>query len=124
MENNSKIWTTSEEYFEHNRFKAYEKRHPLELKSCFDNVERIVDKLNEHGKISEIKFGFFRHESRGIWRIGQTGLPHAAETRLYVYLYFDGKTIYLLTIGDKKQQPDDLRRCADNVKRIKEKVKK
>jgi len=77
-------WTTSNEYAERNRFQAYAKKHLREFQSCFANLEKIVTALNERGNLAQIKYGFFRSEGRDIWRISQTGLPHAAETRLYI----------------------------------------
>ena len=119
MENDSNSWTTNREYFEHNRFKAYGKKHPRETDSCFTNLKKLVERLNICGNPALIKLGFLRPEGKDIWRIGQTKMQHSAETRLYVYLYVHGRTVYQLTIGDKKQQPDDLRRCAEIVKKIK-----
>ena len=112
-------WKINSEHAEFNRFKAYRKKHPRETDSCFRNLAELVETLNRNVNFAQIKFGFLRAEGRGIWRIGQTGTPHAAETRLYVYLFFQGETIYPLTIGDKKQQPGDLRRCAERVEEIK-----
>ena len=112
-------WKINNEHADLNRFKAYGKKHPRETEACFTNLAKVFTALNELENLAQIKFGFFRAEGHGIWRIGQTGVPHAAETRLYVYLFFQGETIYPLTIGDKKQQSDDLRRCAEIVKTIK-----
>ena len=54
---------------------------------------------------------FFRRESGDIWRIGQTGVPSAKETRLYILVLVLPKAIHVLTIGDKDTQQADLAKC-------------
>ncbi len=112
------IWKISEDLAELNRFKAFNKKHPREYAACFSNLEQVEATLNRHGAVGAEKLGFFRSEGENVYRIGQTGLKHAVETRLYVYVYAVGHTIYVLTIGDKKQQSDDIRRCKDIVRKF------
>jgi hypothetical protein len=108
MEN---IWTINDDLAERNRFKAFNKKHPREYAACFANLAHVVELLNRSGGAGTFQVGFFRSEGENVYRIGQTGVKHAVETRLYVYVYTQGHTVYVLTIGDKTQQADDIRRC-------------
>ena len=54
---------------------------------------------------------FSASEGMDVYRIGQTGIPHAHEPRLYIYAEIKGEEIQLLTIGDKKTQPQDIAKC-------------
>lgn len=109
-------WEISDALAEKNRFKAFNKKHPRELAACFSNLGHIVALLNHHGNVGAFQVGFFRSEGENVYRIGQTGVKHAVETRLYVYVYTVGKILYVLTIGDKTQQTDDIRRCKEIVR--------
>ena len=51
---------------------------------------------------------FFRSEGEGVFRIGQTGVRSAKESRLYVYPDEQSQTMYVLTIGIKEQQAKDI----------------
>ncbi len=113
MEN---IWGLSNDLAERNRFKDFNKKHPREYVACFANLDHVVKLLNSSGGPGAFQVGFFRSEGEGIYRIGQTGVKHAVETRLYVYVYTKGHTVYVLTIGDKTQQADDIRRCKERVR--------
>lgn len=73
----------------------------MELAACFSNLDHIVALLNRYKNIGAFQVGFFRSEGENVYRIGQTGVKHAVETRLYVYVYTTGHTVYILTIGDK-----------------------
>jgi hypothetical protein len=42
-----------------------------------------------------------------------------AATRLYVYPDVEAETLYLLTLGDKSTQADDIQDCKQFVKQIK-----
>lgn len=72
------------------------------------------------GKPGAFHLGFFRPEGGNVWRIGQSGIKYACETRLYVYLYVREFTVYVLTIGDKSQQRLDVQRCRVLAKEIDE----
>lgn len=53
-----------------------------------------------------------------MWRIGQTGVPHAKETRLDVYAALVGRTFYPLTIGDEESQKGDLANLRETANRL------
>lgn len=115
------MWTPSQDYADRNQIKHFSNRHQREVASCLKNLERVCEFLNNGGtlKDAEAGFGFMGTEGGDIYRIAQTGVPHAKETRLYIYALLTGGNIYVLTIGDKDSQQADLRRCREIVKRIK-----
>ena len=92
-------------------FDKWSKNHSRELISCLANLGRVQQLLRAHGDVTKFQIGFFRSERHNVWRIGQTGVPHAHETRLYIYLYVSGKTIFPLLVGDKNSQQADIREC-------------
>ena len=115
-----KDWIINDDFAEFNRFKQYRKKHLHETESCMTNLMKVRCALTESGRPDAFHLGFFRSEGENIWRIGQTQVRHACETRLYVYLYVKGFTVYVLTIGDKSQQKKDIQRCKNLVKAIEE----
>ena len=112
----AEIWEISNALVEKSRFKAFNKKHPREYAACFSNLDHIVALLNRYGNVGAFQVAFFRSEGGNVYRIGQTGVPHAVESRLYVYICVSGHTIYVLTIGDKSQQAEDIRRCKKAVR--------
>ena len=109
-------WIASDRYAARNKLKAYAKKHPKELAGCIKNLKLLIAMLNDNGTIGTVKAGFFRNEFDGIYRIGQTGVASAKETRLYVHP--KGTVLHVLTVGDKDTQQDDLRLCAKITKQI------
>ena len=65
-------------------------------------------------------YGFLHAEPSGVIAIDQTGGVKLAATRLYVYLEVETETLYLLTLGDKSTQKDDIKDCKSFVKQIKD----
>ncbi len=114
----AEMWKISEILAEKNRFKAFDKKHPRELAACFSNLGHVVELLNRCGDVGAFQVAFFRSEGENVYRIGQTGVQHAVETRLYVYVSVVDHTVYVLTIGDKTQQADDLCRCKEAVRKV------
>lgn len=106
-----KNWTINDSYAESNRFKKYGKTHPSETTSCFANLGRVCDQLRAGEPFGSFRLNVFRHEFGNVWRVGQTNVPSARETRLYLLVAVVQKTLYVLTIGDKDSQRADLARC-------------
>lgn len=111
-------WCIDDAHAEHGRFKDYRKKHPRETAKCEDNLRRVLAQLQATDSPEAFRFNFFRHESGQVWRIGQTGLAGAKETRLYVYLFLFGRTIYKLSIGGKERQRQDIARCVELAETI------
>lgn len=112
-------WSVNRELAEKSRFKDFKKKHPREFASCFVNLGELVDLLSRFGGVKGFQVGFFRSEGKNVYRIGQTGVKHALETRLYVHIDEASRCVRVLTIGDKSAQSDDIRRCHEMTKSLK-----
>ena len=77
-----------------------------------------MEYLDNGFKWLSFQFNYLRSEGGGVFRIGQTGVPHAHETRLYIYVVEADKTIYLLNMGDKGSQQEDLKNAKELAERI------
>ena len=115
------MWTINQDNAERSQIKRYSKKHPREVVACFANLERLCLALDGGLTIQEAEtgLGFFSSEGGGIYRIAQTGVAHAKETRLYVLVIIVGSSIHVLTIGDKDTQQRDLRRSREIAESIK-----
>ena len=116
-------WGVEDAFQEIGRFKDYRKKHPRETASCEDNLLRVLRQLSLTDSPEAFRFNFFRRESGDVWRIGQTRLAGAKETRLYVYVFVWGRTIYKLSIGGKERQSRDVARCIELADSIKKRLK-
>ena len=104
-------WSVDDSHADKNRFKKYGKSHAREVASCFANLATVVGLLKAGAALGSFRLNFFRQESGDIWRIGQTKVPSARETRLYILVLVLPKAIHVLTIGDKDTQQADLAKC-------------
>ena len=93
---NGNGWAVSKDFAEKSRLKAFFKKHPQEFGVCFESLSRMMQALIDFEQPGAFQLGFFRSEGNNVWRIGQTGIGHVHETRLYVYLFVRGKTVYVL----------------------------
>jgi len=107
----AQVWSVDESHADKNRFKKYGKSHAREVASCFANLVTVVGLLKAGAALGSFRLNFFRRESGDIWRIGQTKVPSARETRLYILVLVLPKAIHVLTIGDKDTQQADLAKC-------------
>jgi hypothetical protein len=91
-------------------FKSFKKQHEREFVSCFANLNKIVTALNSGKKVAALANNpaFFRPEGMGVFRIGQTGVGSAKESRLYVYPDEKSSIVYVLAIGTKETQNKDI----------------
>ncbi len=112
-------WVVDSGLAERSRFKAYNKKHPNEYAACFVNLDVVMALLNQFGGVKGFQLGFFRSEGKNVYRIGQTGVKHAKETRLFIHVDESNRCVRILTIGDKDSQPEDLRRCHEVAKNLK-----
>lgn len=101
-------WQIETKYATGSKFKKFAKNHDREYDSLFGNLQRVVDLLNSGHKFGSFQVGFFRSESDGVYRIGQTSVAGAKESRLYVWPDQETKSIYVLGIGDKDTQSGDI----------------
>jgi hypothetical protein len=119
MNDEQKQWYIDVEHATPSRFKKVRKRYPREYVSCFANLDKIVKLLNAGHALGALKIGFFRSEKEGLYRVRQTGVQGSKEMRLYVFADVDDQVLYVLEIGTKETQRDDLKRAKDVVSRLK-----
>jgi hypothetical protein len=81
--------------------------------------ESIFLDANSGKKPKPLIYGFLHSEPSGVIAIDQTGGRKVKATRLYVYPDVETETLYLLTLGDKSTQDDDIQDCRRFVKQIK-----
>jgi hypothetical protein len=98
--------------------KALTRDCPAEWQSCMVNLGRVLDELNAGKPLSTFRFGFFRSEGRGLYRIGQTAVSAARELRLYVFPDARTRTLYLLAFGTKRTQQGDIAACRSQARHI------
>lgn len=101
------------------QYKRLDKHYPDEVASCLGNLELVYNELSAGKPLGAISFGFFRSERRGVYRIGQTRIRSSHELRLYVFPDEQKRQLWILCLGDKSTQQDDIRRChqqADTLK--------
>jgi hypothetical protein len=105
------VWTESQRYSDKNKFKDYRRKWRREFASCLANLWKMIDHLEAGYKPATFKSGFYHVEKRGVYAIAQSKVPHAQETRFYIYPDEVTSTLYILTIGTKKEQSEDLKYC-------------
>ncbi|MGA2604083.1 MAG: hypothetical protein ABSG14_07630 [Verrucomicrobiia bacterium] len=118
METKPNRWEVDDAYASRNKFKKFSERHGREYDSLFANLDKILDILNSGHKVGSFGVGFFRSESDGVFRIGQKHFPGAKESRLYVYPDPQTLKVYLLGIGTKETQSDDINEAKKTVEVI------
>jgi hypothetical protein len=113
-----KILKTEE--FERRR-KWYAKKKKNELDSVLNNLDILLSSLNQGRKLRPFVYGFTHPEPGGVIAVIQKGGGRRlAETRLYLYAVVENKTLWLLTIGDKSSQGDDVKDCERWAKEIRD----
>jgi putative component of toxin-antitoxin plasmid stabilization module len=69
--------------------------------------------------MGSFQIGFFRSEGEGVFRIGQTGVESAKESRLYIYPDQKNQIMYILGIGTKDHQSEDINGAKATANEIK-----
>src|SRR6185312_3810797 len=99
--------------------KWFAKKNPRELTAVSTNLDRVQKALREGANPLNLPFGFVHGEQRGVLAIDQRGGGKAlAQTRLYVYLDQDTQTVYVITLGDKRSQKDDVQFSSEFVESL------
>jgi hypothetical protein len=101
-------WPIDTAYSSTGKFKKFSGKHAREYVSLFTNLEKVLGLLREGNKMGSFQIGFLRPEGEGVYRIGQTGVRSAKESRLYVFPNEQNHTMYVLTVGTKDSQSDDI----------------
>jgi len=107
------------------KHKHYEKKNPEILSALANNLNCYHDSLKKNILPQNITAGFIHSKyPHGIKSIDQSGGERKLkEARLYIYPDTDEEVLYLLTIGDKKSQPGDVKICNAYVKDLNKKKK-
>jgi hypothetical protein len=101
--------------------KRYEKKNPRELAAVLDNLDTDFKTLASGTKPKQAVFGFVHAEPNNVVAIDQKGGGRSlAQTRLYIYPDVTRETMYLITLGDKKSQRDDIAVGKDFVAKLPE----
>ena len=79
-----------------------------------------MNHLNSRLQLSVLaqNLSFFRSEREGLFRIGQSGVKSAKESRLYIFPHEVNKTIFILDIGTKETQRTDISSARKTIKQI------
>ena len=102
------------------KLSEYEQKRPHELSAMLGNLDTYHKTLKETGHPLQVKAGFIHHEPNGIKAIDQKGGKEKIklqQMRLYIYPDPISKTVYLLTIGDKSSQRNDIKLCREFVRK-------
>lgn len=101
--------------------KWYDKKRPKELAAVLHNLKRYLDLLHSRPNSLSVSVGFMHTEQAGVIAIDQSGGgKNLQETRLYIYADDTTRKVYLITIGNKQEQHDDVqmsRIFAEEVKK-------
>jgi len=100
--------------------KWYEKKRPTELAAVLRNLKRYLAQLNAAPNPKAVSAGYIHHEPHGLVAIDQKGGGgNLQETRLYAYPHEERKVLYIITIGNKDEQPSDIQFCKEFVESLK-----
>jgi hypothetical protein len=117
-------WQIDNGHANRKRFEKFAGSHPREYDSLFANLEKVMRLLRAGHKIGGFQIKFFRSESDGLFRIGQTSVQGAKESRLYVYPDQEKRLMHVLNIGDKDGQSADINTAKDLIKIIRKESEK
>ena len=105
-------WILEESAFFAGKFRRYRKKHPNETAAVLNNLDTYVRTLDLGVRPALIQGGFIHREPQGVVAIDQRGgAGKLRQTRLYIYAYAKETLLYLITIGDKNSQKQDLKLC-------------
>ena len=93
------------------QLKWYQKKRRKELVATLENLALFFGSLRVGGRPQDAlkAFRFLHKEQAGVIAVDQKGgARNLAETRLYTYPDETTETLFLITIGDKNTQSDDV----------------
>lgn len=108
------------------QLKKFSNKHEDEASATLNNLETYLSVLKRTNNVQAANHQkFVRREPDGIVAIDERGGKIDSKqgklkaTRLYVYAYVDNETVYLLGIGGKDSQKQDIETCRKKVRQIK-----
>ena len=103
-------------------YRHYEKKHPTELAAVMNNLDTYMKALTAAAALQHVRLiqaGYLHNEPKGVIAIDQSGGEGKLQaTRLYTYAYLKEQKLYLITIGNKKEQQNDIEYCKEFVKNL------
>ena len=101
------------------RFKRYTKKHKKEMEAIRKNLYSTLEMLGELSlPIHQIKFGPLKCEFGNVFRLSpQGGGVGLKPIRLYFSIDESKKILYLLCLGTKTRQSEDINYCKREVKK-------
>lgn len=107
-----KGWAVDFSLANHSALRRFQKNHVQEYASCLRNLDKVIMLLDDGHALNTLNRnpGFFRSERKSVFRVGQTGLVGAKETRLYVYPVESEKVV------TKESQESDINEAHRTVK--------
>lgn len=102
------------------RLKTFEKTNRVDVANCLVNLQKYLDELNAGNSPKHLYRGFLHAEQGGVWAIDPTGVKGTQKKalRLYVFPFEPTETLYVLILGDKGTQSEDVRLCAATAREI------
>ena len=101
------------------RLSDFRKRRMEPLKSVLRNLQRYSEMLEAQPQANLITAKFIHNEHHGVISLDQQGYkPKQPATRLYLYPQQKSYTLYLITIGDKHSQQQDIKDCHKFIKNL------
>jgi len=100
--------------------KYYEKKMYEEYTALNTNLDTYFKALCKADNPMQVKLGFVHDEPEGIKALDQRGVlkKKLREMRLYVFPDVSTKILYLLIIGDKRSQGQDIQFCREYVRSL------
>jgi len=88
----------------------FAKSRKREFEAVMVNLNTYLTALKMGTNPLQIKYGFVRPERHGVVAIDQSGAhgKGIVPLRLYIYPDVDTQTLFLLTLGDKRSQKNDI----------------
>lgn len=109
-----------------NRLKRLHKSNSAEIKQVLENLATYEQMVRSGVRVASLlNLKFVRNAQSGIHEIDQSPLKKGfLALRLYVYVCEERHVIYLLGIGTKDQQFDDIRDCVKLVREVRAQIEK
>lgn len=114
------MWKTMRTDHYDRRFKRYAKKKQDELAAVLNNLEVFQKSLQSGKPPKPLVYSFLHGEPSEVIAVTQGTKSNLAATRLYIYVDTASETVYLLTLGDKSTQRDDIQDCKRFVKQLKD----
>ena len=101
------------------RLKKFLKKHRQETLNALDNLQAYHAELQQGLKPQQIIRGWIHPEGMGIRALDQSGPGKPSKVlRLYIYPDEQSQILYVLTLGDKSSQSEDIRYSTEFVESV------